>query len=101
MRWALSSYVCSAGAALFLGGYVDDTNPSARRQRAVGAVLSVWYSMWAGSRAGNFGVHRVGIAGRVSGGAIHQPTERQRDGLVRSGGGRRKAYFNRPRDWTA
>src|ERR1700691_2943617 len=87
--------------ALFLGGYVDDTNPSASEQCAVWAVLPVWHSMWAGSRARNFGVHSVGIAGRVSGGAIHEPTERQRDGLVRSGGCRRKAYFNRPRDWTA
>jgi hypothetical protein len=73
----ISSHVFFARRRL-LGGYVDDANPSAIEQRAARAVVPVWRSICAGSKARDLGVHGVGILARAGGGAINEPAEWQR-----------------------
>src|ERR1035437_9612326 len=62
----------------FRGGYVDDANPSASEQQAARAMVPVWHSMRAGSKARDLGDRSVGVVGRVGGGAIRESAEWQR-----------------------
>jgi hypothetical protein len=74
----ISSHVWSPGVSFFLGGYVDDANPSARELQAARAVVPVWHSMCARSEARDLGVRSVGVPGRVGDRAINEPAEWQR-----------------------
>jgi hypothetical protein len=65
----------------YLGGYVDDANPSASEQHAAQAVVSVWHSMYAGSKARDFNIRDAGVLnvpGLSRDGTIKQPAEWQR-----------------------
>jgi hypothetical protein len=74
----ISSHVFSPGVVFFPGGYVDGANLSASDQQAARAMVPVWHSICAGSKARDLGVHSVGVLGPVGDGAINEPAEWQR-----------------------